>query len=147
MRFLNALTASLCSVVLVVAPVHAQEPLETKSVEVDGRAGVWFPRDDADRVLDVVTRKLPAAEGVIETQKKIIDLQVQQIHTATTGWAQSTELNEKQGEFSDTVLKAYKEEADRNSGLFSEPVFWTLIGVVAGGLIAGGTVWAVTKKE
>ena len=131
MKFLNASIASICSIALVIAPAltHAQ-PLESKSVEVDGRSGVWFPEEDADRLLDVVTRKLPEAESVIETQQEIIELQVQQIRTATVALVETSSVAKMHHDLAATAIKAFNEEADRNSGLFNEPAFWIVVGIL-----------------
>lgn len=136
MKLLNGSVVFLCSL-LAVTPVAAQD--QPAAIPYKGAPGVWFPRDTADKLLDVVERKLPAAQDVIAAQDKLLDLQLKQIATATTTTQQALDLAAQQEEFATTVQQAYEEEVNRNSGLFQQPVFWFAVGV----LLTGGTAAAV----
>jgi hypothetical protein len=141
MKFLHASTAFLCSLLLASAPVLAQEPLRSKPVTVDGEPGVWFPRSDADRILFELTRTATLT-AVVRDQERVINLQLQQIRTATTSLQVVEGIAQSNAELADTALDAYSEEVKRNSGLFREPIFLIGLGVLVGGGLVGLGAWA-----
>ncbi|MEM7677547.1 MAG: hypothetical protein AAF449_16220 [Myxococcota bacterium] len=73
---------------------------------------VCFTPSDAERLLDVVERRLPAALSVIELERQRNELLALQVATATAGWALA--------------------EQGTDSSVFESPVLWTLVGVAAG---------------
>ncbi|MEM7675266.1 MAG: hypothetical protein AAF449_04590, partial [Myxococcota bacterium] len=85
---------------------------------IDG--SVCFAPTDAERLLDVVERRLPTALAVIELEGQRNEVLTLQVATATTGWALA--------------------EEGTNSSVFKSPVLWALIGVVVGGAVVGLTV-------
>ena len=142
MRFPNALIALLCSFALAFGPfVHAAEPLRSKPIQVEGEPGVWFPRDDADRLLDVVTRRHPNALGVIDFQGRLINLQAQQITTATTALVLTSSNAQQNLQLAQAFRSAYEKEVERNNSIWNEPVLWVVVGVVLG----GGVAWVATR--
>mgnify|MGYP000716471872 CR=1 FL=1 len=139
MRLQNASVALLCSVLLASAPAYASRPLEPVPHELDGRQGVWFERDDADLVLDALTRRLPAAEQTVEAQDKLVLLLRGQVRTATSALAVSDELNLRLSQTASVAWQAYEEEVESNDSLFEEPILWLIVGlVIGGGAVAAG---------
>lgn len=140
MKSPSAFVALLCSFALVVMPVFAQaEPPPTNTytpvvIDLDDEQGVWLPANQAERLLDVVERELPAAIRVIKLEQERNDLLRQQVQTATTALAEERSISAANRELSDRILKAYNEEVDRNSGLFNEPAFWFGTGALAVGV-------------
>ena len=78
-------------------------PLAPKVLQVEGKAGLWFPRDDADRLLDVLQRKLPALEKTVEAQDKLIALQKIALTTATTALERQEALAQVHLAYSSTI--------------------------------------------
>lgn len=128
MRLRHASIVFLCSALLASGPAFA----ESRPLTVRGRPGVWFPRADADRLRDVVERKLPAAHEVIRTQELLLALQATQIRTSTTALAVSSTIAASNLQLATTLQQAFEEEAGRGS----RDLVWfsggTVLGVALG---------------
>lgn len=134
----SAFVAFTCSL-LISGAAMAAPPLEAREVTYQGRAGVWFPVTDAERLLDVVARKLPDAKGVIRTQETLIDLMRIQVRTATTTSAAKDNVITAQQELNQVILDTLKE--DKTTPIWREPALWLTVGATVVGVI-----WAVTSR-
>lgn len=86
---------------LVPFPVGAAPPPERLHLGVEYQfhprifedgAYIGFPREEAEQILDVFEVRLPILHKIIEGQDRLIEVQVDQIRTATTGWAETASV-------------------------------------------------------
>lgn len=132
----------LCAglMVFLQTSTSVAQPLSPRSLQVDGKPGVWFPRDDADRLLDVVQRELPALRSTITAQGQLIDAQALALRTATTSLALQDDLMQVHLAYSSTVTaQALKlaEAQQEAQGFFHSPSFHFGLGVTATAIILG----------
>lgn len=141
-RLLKILVAASLTLVSSVAQVSkafgedTSPTLHSKSVTVDGEEGVFFPQVDADRVLDILGRTLPALKETVETQDKLIGFQSQAIATSSRALSLSILRTSQEHERAEELKSLVP-----NQSFFSSPLFYTVVGATAMGV----AVWLATQ--
>lgn len=139
----------LLHVLLVLACSSPAAATETSSVgyhitplEHEGERGFWFSRHDTLRLLDDVDRRLPLALDIIEIQSSVIELQRDQIRTATAALSLTSSIADVNLEYANTWKTVAEARVCRS--LWCDPAFIS-IGSFLLGAAATTVVWSLTQ--
>jgi len=123
------LLAMLLTASITLYPSEAKaQSLSPEPMSIDGREGVWFPRDDADYILDVLTRRIPLAGQIIEGQTRVINKQQEMIRSSTTALAQTEQMLILQTEQNEKLAQKIIELNEEGTPLIEHPALWAGIG-------------------
>jgi hypothetical protein len=129
MIFKCKLLGAILTAAITLYPVEVKaQTLSPEPMNIDGRQGVWFPRDDADYILDVMTRRIPLAGQIIEGQSRIITKQQDMIRSSTTALAQTEVLLNIQIEQNEKLARKVIELNEQGTPLIEHPALWAGIG-------------------
>jgi hypothetical protein len=143
MKMLDSLLRRLLSgfLVLIYSTALSASPVPLTN---NGKEGVWFERAEAARMLDELTRSLQYKDIVI-TQDELIETLKDQVKTSSAIQTRTNNLLLRSEELSDHWHASYIKELERQQSFWNDPILWTAIGIAIGGIIAGGTAYAVTR--
>lgn len=111
----------------------------------NGQEGVWFPKSDAEFMLDLVSNKLKLSLDIIDNQ----NVQIAALKSAVDGYKQSSkqysELAELNRTMFDTAMKHMPDLHPPEPAWYESPKATFIYGLVAGGAIVFGTTYLATQ--
>jgi hypothetical protein len=111
----------------------------------NGQEGVWFPKKDAEFLLDLVSTKLKLSLDIIDNQ----NIQIAALKSAVDGYKQSKDSYAELADFNrtmfDTAMKHLPELNPPEPSWYESPKATFIYGVVLGGAVVFGTTWLATQ--
>lgn len=134
----------LAKSLITVTPSYAVPlQLTPKAVTIEGKEGVWFPKKQAEKLLWIIEKRLPATEkGLVVAQEELIAAQRNLIVTSSaTIDAQSRLILEERAR-ANSAFKLEEQrrielndEKAKNDSFFRQPTVWLTIGAITAGVV------------
>jgi len=119
--------------------------IKSISLKHQGQDGVWFPRQDAEFLLDLVSTKLKLSLDIIDNQNTQIDA----LKSAVEGYKQSNksylELAELNRKMFDTAMQHIPNLNPPEPSWYENTKATFIYGLVVGGVVVFGTTYLATK--
>ena len=133
-----------CSLLLIAAMVAAPVVATAAPVALqhDGRNGVWFPRDEADKLLWKIQVEIPNLQDTIVLQDQVIKTQLQLIATSSRAQTATERYAERERELRVHFQNAYIDEVKRQDSIWNSSTFWLVVGAAVGGSVSAAIVFA-----
>lgn len=111
----------------------------------DGKEGVWFPKADAEFILDLVSTKLKLSLDIIDNQS----IEIGALKSAVDGYKKSNEQYLKLADLNkamfDVAMKHMPDLVPPAPSWYESPKATFIYGVVVGGAVVFGTTYLATK--
>lgn len=135
----------LIAVTVIAAPVNASADYNPVPLTVRGESGVWFERSEAEHLLYQVEQRIPNLEAALDLSTDLNASLRDQVATSSATIQLVSDIAKTERERGDHWHDAYMAELDRSNSLWNDTMFWLVVGLVAGGGIAGGTAYMATR--
>ena len=135
MRFL-VIGLNLVLSLTLTLPVVAQEPV-TVPLEHDGRVGVWFVLEEAQR-LNALDENTESRRQVIQLLERQLELAVEfEIPARQRAVAAALAIGETWHDVVESATERANEAESRLDSIWRQPILWLTIGLAVGSIVAG----------
>lgn len=151
MKFLIVLIISTFSVPALGQKLNREEirkqlqGIQSVPLKHQGQEGVWFPKEDAELLLDLVSTKLKLSLDIIDNQ----DVQIKALQSAVDAYKLSNQsyldLSNLNRSMFDTAMKHLPDLNPPELSWYESPKATFIYGLMVGGAVVFGTTYLATQ--
>jgi hypothetical protein len=123
--------------------VTGLNPIVTKN---NGQDGVWFPKTDAERILEILEKRLPLALDIIDAQGKQIEALKGSVESYKASMALYQEYSEYNLKMFDVAMKSFPDLKPPELGWYEKPSTTFVYGVVVGVVLVVTSAYVLDKS-
>lgn len=151
MKFLIVLIISTFSVPVFGQKLNREEirnqlnKISSISIEYQGKAGVWFSKEDAELLLDLVSNRLKQSFDIIDSQEIQIDALQSAVNAYKISNKSYSELSELNRNMFNVAMEHIPNANTTESSWYESPKATFIYGLIVGGVVIFGTTYLSIK--